>query len=83
MHCLAVECKPPCENGVCVKNDTCSCYKGFSGDRCDIEPTENDCDEEQNICENDGACTANGVYITCKCREGYTGLICRDEIEPE
>ena len=29
-----VVCDPPCENGSCVSNDTCSCSTGFEGERC-------------------------------------------------
>lgn len=29
-----VVCDPPCENGACVSNDTCSCSTGFEGERC-------------------------------------------------
>lgn len=31
--CIVV-CDPPCENGVCVANDNCSCSMGFSGETC-------------------------------------------------
>ena len=34
-----VVCDPPCENGICVANDTCNCTTGYEGDRC-TEPTE-------------------------------------------
>ena len=29
-----VVCNPPCENGACVANDTCSCSAGYEGVRC-------------------------------------------------
>ena len=29
-----VVCNPPCENGACVANDTCSCSAGYVGARC-------------------------------------------------
>ena len=29
-----VVCNPPCENGACVANDTCSCSAGYEGERC-------------------------------------------------
>ena len=29
-----VVCDPPCENGVCVANDTCNCAAGYQGERC-------------------------------------------------
>ena len=34
-----IVCDPPCENGICVANDTCNCTIGYEGDRC-AEPTE-------------------------------------------
>ena len=30
----AVVCDPPCDNGVCVANDTCQCPSGYSGPTC-------------------------------------------------
>lgn len=30
----AVVCDPPCENGACVSNNTCSCATGFEGEQC-------------------------------------------------
>lgn len=35
-----VVCDPPCENGTCVSNDTCSCSTGFEGERCTEAGTE-------------------------------------------
>ena len=29
-----VLCNPPCANGACVDNNTCSCSEGYRGDRC-------------------------------------------------
>ncbi len=29
-----VICDPKCDNGVCMKNNTCHCYPGYLGDRC-------------------------------------------------
>ena len=29
-----VVCDPPCENGICVANDTCNCTIGYEGERC-------------------------------------------------
>ena len=38
-YCLPVNvvvCSPPCVNGACVKNDTCSCNDGFEGEKCTV-----------------------------------------------
>ena len=29
-----IVCDPPCENGVCLANNTCNCSEGYSGDTC-------------------------------------------------
>lgn len=34
-----VVCDPPCDNGVCVDNDTCHCAAGYEGDLCTEEGT--------------------------------------------
>ena len=34
-----VVCDPPCENGICIANDTCNCTIGYEGDQC-AEPTK-------------------------------------------
>ena len=34
-----VVCDPPCENGICVVNDTCNCTIGYEGKQCS-ESTE-------------------------------------------
>ena len=75
LHCLSVVCDPPCENGVCVQNDTCSCSEGFGGNTC-AEPDVREC--EENICENGGTCKVVGVSTICTCPEGYTGLLCQE-----
>ena len=30
----AVVCDPPCDNGVCVDTNDCSCAVGYSGEQC-------------------------------------------------
>ena len=32
-------CDPPCVNGACVSDDTCSCSNGFEGELCELEGT--------------------------------------------
>ena len=71
----AVVCDPPCENGVCVSNDTCSCSEGYTGDTCD-EPIVSECVE--NLCENGGTCTRMATTSVCTCPDGYTGLLCQE-----
>ena len=40
MYCTyVVFCDPPCENGPCVANDTCSCPIGYRGDLCEEKGT--------------------------------------------
>ena len=34
LHLAAVVCDPPCGNGACVANNTCSCDIGYDGDLC-------------------------------------------------
>ena len=36
---IPVVCDPPCENGVCVENDTCKCTDAFSGPTCSTPGT--------------------------------------------
>ena len=71
----AVVCDPPCENGVCVSNDTCSCSEGYTGEICD-EPIVSECAE--NLCENGGTCTRTATTSVCTCPDGYTGLLCQE-----
>lgn len=71
----AVLCDPPCENGVCVANDTCSCSEGYTGETCD-EPIVSECAE--NLCENGGTCTRTATTSVCSCPDGYTGLLCQE-----
>ena len=71
----AVVCDPPCENGVCVQNDTCSCSEGFIGATCS-DAIVGEC--EVNLCENGGTCTLVGPSAVCSCREGRTDILCQD-----
>jgi len=72
---LPVVCDPPCDNGVCVSNDTCSCSEGYTGETCD-EPIVSECVE--NLCENGGTCTRIAATSVCTCPDGYTGLLCQE-----
>lgn len=36
-HVHAGICDPPCVNGACVGNNTCSCSEAFTGEFCDME----------------------------------------------
>ena len=70
-----VVCDPPCQNGVCVQNDTCSCSEGYTGETCD-EAVEREC--EENLCENGGTCTVVASSTICTCPEEYTGVLCQE-----
>ena len=74
LHDITVICSPPCEFGVCVSNDTCSCADGYAGDTC-TNRTVRDCGEI-NPCENGGTCTLVATSYVCSCPEGITGLFC-------
>ena len=30
-------CNPPCVNGACLRNNTCSCNEGFTGALCEVK----------------------------------------------
>ena len=66
-------CDPPCENGVCVSNDTCSCSEGYMGDICN-EFVASECAE--NLCENGGTCTRIATVSVCSCPDQFSGLLC-------
>lgn len=69
-----VSCSPPCENGVCVADDVCSCSGGYTGERCE-EAMFTACDV--NPCENGGNCSMLvGSYI-CSCPFEYSGSQCQ------
>ena len=75
---ITVICSPPCEFGICVSNDTCSCADGYTGDTC-ADRMVREC--EINPCENGGTCSLVATSYVCSCPEGYTGLFC-EQIEP-
>lgn len=63
--CTLVNCTNECNyNGLCVDNDTCSCYRGFKGKYC-----ETNCG-----CNGRGECAINPTNnaTTCKCDRGYS-----------
>lgn len=75
LELYAVVCDPPCENGVCVQNDSCSCSEGYTGAACS-EAVIGECVE--NLCENGGTCTRVGSSSVCNCVDGMTGLLCQE-----
>ena len=68
-------CNPPCTNGVCVRNNTCSCSEGYTGETC-AEAVVGEC--EENLCENGGTCTLIGTSYVCSCPDGYSGVLCQE-----
>ena len=76
---LAVVCSPPCQSGVCVQNDTCSCADGFTGATC-AESIVRECDV--NPCVNGGTCTLIATSYVCSCLDGYSGLFCEESEAP-
>ena len=74
---LAVICNPPCVNGVCVANDSCSCSDGFNGSSCEVALTQQ-C-PLPNPCQNGGECNIVGSSTVCTCPPEWTGLLCEDQ----
>ncbi|XP_071824179.1 uncharacterized protein [Apostichopus japonicus] len=76
----------PCLNGgQCIRRSDscygffCACQTGFSGERCEssVNILENPCNNFP--CENDGSCVSSGSVYKCLCRDGYTGINCRQQ----
>ena len=57
--CSRFECQNRCNhNGMCIDSDVCSCFRGYTGDRC-----QHDCG-----CDGHGKCDEKG---TCSCDDGW------------
>jgi alpha-tubulin suppressor-like RCC1 family protein len=63
--------------GICVDNDICSCYPGFTGNNCQISICFNTLSTSTSVCSGNGTCVANN---TCVCRQGYTGAMCAMQV---
>ncbi|CAF4022418.1 unnamed protein product [Rotaria magnacalcarata] len=59
--------EPSCES------TTHSCSSPFTGNQCQI-------DFCQNHCQNNGRCTLNGSYVSCKCPNGFSGKQCQNNL---
>ncbi|XP_077865931.1 uncharacterized protein LOC100375718 [Saccoglossus kowalevskii] len=80
----------PCQNnGTCENLENhfvCNCNENYTGNHCEyLIPKFTNCDEEP--CQHDADC----VYVTaadpsqpsfeCRCKPGYEGVYCQDEID--
>ncbi|XP_004560249.2 von Willebrand factor D and EGF domain-containing protein [Maylandia zebra] len=64
---LKAKCEPPCEHaGVCIRNNTCFCSRGYEGETCQYA----NCDPK---CKNGGVCLRPGK---CRCPPGFGGRYC-------
>nr|XP_032823114.1 neurogenic locus notch homolog protein 3-like isoform X1 [Petromyzon marinus] len=64
-------CEPPClHHGLCIRNDTCFCGKGFEGERCQFAQC-------YPKCKNNGQCLRPGK---CRCLPGYGGRYCHKAV---
>uniref|UniRef100_A0A3Q2QJ74 Schwann cell-specific EGF-like repeat autocrine factor n=1 Tax=Fundulus heteroclitus TaxID=8078 RepID=A0A3Q2QJ74_FUNHE len=64
---VSARCEPPCgHGGVCIRNDTCFCSRGYEGERCQYA----NCFPK---CKNGGTCLRPGK---CRCQPGYGGRYC-------
>ena len=93
MSFISVTCNPPCENGVCVSTNNCSCTDGYVGATCSVQGWHNGkkCLELVfqffytvvnecdviNPCENEGSCSLVGRSYICNCVNGYYGSFCQ------
>ena len=66
-------CDPPCNNGVCIDDNTCACSTGYSGELCDV-PIITECDV--NPCQNGGNCSTVAVTPVCDCPDDFGGPRC-------
>nr|CAD7599250.1 unnamed protein product [Timema genevievae] len=61
-------CSSSCQNGgSCVRPDSCSCAKGFTGSSCQTAVCS-------GSCQNGGSCVGPD---SCECPTGYTGPTCQ------
>lgn len=68
--CELFDCSFNCNyNGICVDNDTCSCYDGFKGKYCEV-----DCG-----CGGNGVCAADGASCICDAGFVFNNGTCQKE----
>nr|CAD7432586.1 unnamed protein product [Timema monikensis] len=66
-------CSSSCQNGgSCVRPDSCSCAKGFTGSSCQTAVCS-------DSCQNGGSCVGPD---SCECPTGYTGPMCQTGVVP-
>lgn len=70
------------QGGTCMNvigSFRCSCPRGFTGDRCEINVNECEVDSKHPgpICLNGGTCLDLDAKYQCLCRQGWTGSNCQ------
>ncbi|XP_023658425.1 von Willebrand factor D and EGF domain-containing protein isoform X1 [Paramormyrops kingsleyae] len=64
-------CQPACKHaGICIRNNTCFCSKGYEGELCQYAA----CDPK---CKNGGECLRPGK---CRCPPGFGGKYCHQVV---
>ncbi|KAI4874509.1 hypothetical protein NFI96_002233 [Prochilodus magdalenae] len=64
-------CDPPCKHaGICIRNNTCFCSRGYEGETCQYAICPQGC-------RNGGSCVAPGI---CSCPEGWLGGACHTAV---
>uniref|UniRef100_A0A3B4T3F6 Schwann cell-specific EGF-like repeat autocrine factor n=1 Tax=Seriola dumerili TaxID=41447 RepID=A0A3B4T3F6_SERDU len=68
------KCEPPCAHaGICIRNNTCFCSRGYEGETCQYA----NCYPK---CKNGGECLRPGK---CRCLPGFGGRYCHKvELQP-
>ncbi|KAG7216457.1 hypothetical protein INR49_001943 [Caranx melampygus] len=66
------KCEPPCQHaGICIRNNTCFCSRGYEGETCQYVT----CDAG---CWNGGECIAVNGVAKCICPSSWTGSRCQE-----
>uniref|UniRef100_A0A8C5WAU3 Delta/notch like EGF repeat containing n=1 Tax=Leptobrachium leishanense TaxID=445787 RepID=A0A8C5WAU3_9ANUR len=61
-----------------VKNATCTCLPGYTGDTC--ESMVDHCSPQP--CRNGATCVTSLNGFSCHCTEGYMGSFCEEKVDP-
>ncbi|KAK0427167.1 hypothetical protein QR680_010098 [Steinernema hermaphroditum] len=93
-ECLSIWTGPTCEifnichddkcvNGICnavgETNYTCACWKGYTGDHCEIKI--NECERDPYPCMNNGSCIDKIADYECSCPVGTSGKSCEHNFD--
>ncbi|CAB1333428.1 unnamed protein product [Coregonus sp. 'balchen'] len=71
---LKATCDPPCQHaGICIRNNTCFCSRGYEGETCQYVK----CDSG---CWNGGDCIAVNGVAKCICPSSWTGSKCQEAV---